>query len=493
MNFFSLIQKKGTKPIPPAPSSVRKEVVYGLPTPKTITKSKLIRPYSAPPALRKNVSKADRPRETTPLHKNGRRRKQTGQARLLSDSESSDAATDLPRKRLKVVGRKRSSEKRQLRCISAFTQADSVASPLVHAADIASLEKGSKYKLAFPQDPQHHLVKLRYPSASQHEIFDLVEPTQSDEYKPLDDLKEILENILDYCVPPEDAANFKDDSHGLLRRMKRARDKRDGPSYISLVTEWNDAMIRWRESGLIAQVLDGLSVLDLRLIERILTQTYARIVSPRVSTLRQYENGTDNVYGELLPKFVSEIFRITELGPGHCFVDLGSGVGNVVLQAALEVGCESWGCEIMENACVLAELQEHEFKARCRLWGFEIGDIHLQRGNFLENTTIHQVLQKADVILVNNQAFTPELNDRLTSHFLDLKEGCQVVSLKSFVPAGHKITSRNLNSAYNILEVVEERYYSGCVSWTDAPGSYFVSRKDSSRLHAFAHHDGVGS
>lgn len=171
MNFFSLIQKKGTKPIPPAPSSVRKEVVYGLPTPKTITKSKLIRPYSAPPALRKNVSKADRPRETTPLHKNGRRRKQTGQARLLSDSESSDAATDLPRKRLKVVGRKRSSEKRQLRCISAFTQADSVASPLVHAADIASLEKGSKYKLAFPQDPQHHLVKLRYPSASQHEMF----------------------------------------------------------------------------------------------------------------------------------------------------------------------------------------------------------------------------------------------------------------------------------------------------------------------------------
>ncbi|KAL8634317.1 MAG: hypothetical protein Q9228_008089, partial [Teloschistes exilis] len=236
-------------------------------------------------------------------------------------------------------------------------------------------------------------------------------------------------------------------------------------------------------------VLDGLSSLDLRLIERILTQTYARIVSPRVSTLRQYENGTDNVYGELLPKFVSEIFRITDLRPGHRFVDLGSGVGNVVLQAALEVGCESWGCEIMENACVLAELQEHEFKARCRLWGFDIGNIHLQRGNFLENTTVHQVLQEADVILVNNQAFTPELNDRLTSHFLDLKEGCQVVSLKSFVPSGHKITSRNLNSAYNILDVVEKRYYSGCVSWTDAPGSYFVSRKDSSRLHAFADHD----
>ena len=289
-------------------------------------------------------------------------------------------------------------------------------------------------------------------------------------------------------MPPADVAVFKNDSHGLLRRLKRARDKRDGATYISIIHEWNDAITTSRIDGRIANVLDESSELDLRLIERILTQTYARTVSPRVSTLRQYENGTDNVYGELLPKFVSEIFRVTALGSKHVFVDLGSGVGNVVLQAALEVGCESWGCEIMENACVLAELQEREFKARCRLWGLAVGDINLQRGDFLENQKINKVLSKADVILVNNQAFTPELNDRLTSHFLDLKEGCQVVSLKSFVPAGHKITSRNLNSAYNVLDVVKKHYYSACVSWTDAPGSYYISRKDGSRLQAFSSH-----
>ena len=279
--------------------------------------------------------------------------------------------------------------------------------------------------------------------------------------------------------------SFKDDSDGLLRRMRRARDKQNGPMYISLIHEWNEAMVEWRKKGLIAKVLDDHFTLDLRLIERVLTQTYARTVSPRVQTLRQYENGTDNVYGELLPKFVSEIFQTTGLRPEHVFIDLGSGVGNVVLQAALEIGCESWGCEIMENACVLADLQEQEFKARCRLWGFAIGKINLHRGDFLENSTIHKALQKADVILVNNQAFTPELNAHLTSHFLDLKDGCQIVSLKSFVPAGHKITSRNLNSAYNVLDVVEKRYYSACVSWTDAPGSYFVSKKDSTRLRAF--------
>ena len=317
--------------------------------------------------------------------------------------------------------------------------------------------------------------------------YQLVVPIQSDDFKPLEDIREAIGVITEFYLSADDKTILKDDSHGLLRRLRRAVDKGAGIDYAKLILEWNETIIKLRRNGDIIRIIKNVECLDLRLIERILTQTYSRIVSPRVGLLRQYENGTDNVYGELLPKFISDILRKdTKLKSNSVFVDLGSGVGNVVLQAALEVGCESWGCEMMENACDLAELQEREFKARCWLWGLTVGDIHLERGDFLENATIGKVLQKADVVLINNQAFTPELNDRLTSHFLDLKEGCKVVSLKSFVPSGHKITSRNLNSAYNVLEVVEKRYYSACVSWTDAPGSYFVSTKDSSKLKAFA-------
>lgn len=406
-----------------------------------------------------------------------------------SDSQESDSGFEVPAKRTKLTPDTRISQRRELRCKIAFSEDDDGVFPMVHAADIASLNKLPKYRLSFPENPEYHTITLQYPSASQQEKFELVDPVQSDDFKPLDDIKETLEIIVDCYVPTTEALTFKDDSNGLLRRLKRARDKKDGSLYASIIREWNNIVTRLRCDGIFSEILDRLGPLDLRLIERILTQTYARTVSPRVSTLRQYENGTDNVYGELLPKFVSEIFRITGLGPEHVFVDLGSGVGNVVLQAALEIGCESWGCEIMENACVLAKLQEQEFKARCRLWGIASGDINLQRGDFLENTTIHRALQKADVVLVNNQAFTPQLNDRLTSHFLDLKEGCQIVSLKSFVPTGHKITSRNLNSAYNVLDVAEKRYFSACVSWTDAPGSYFISRKDSSGLKRFMEQD----
>src|SRR5690606_21739763 len=121
---------------------------------------------------------------------------------------------------------------------------------------------------------------------------------------------------------------------------------------------------------------------------------------------------------------------------------------------------ESWGCEVMQNACDLADLQHDEFKSRCLLWGLAPGEVHLTRGDFLNEESILRALRRADVVLINNQAFTPQLNDNLVNHFLDLKEGCQIVSLKSFVPPGHRIQSRNLNSPLNLLTVEKKNYWS---------------------------------
>ena len=311
-------------------------------------------------------------------------------------------------------------------------------------------------------------------------------PIQKDDFKPLEDITEVLDIITSYYFPKAVADNLREDSNGLLRKLKRATSRPAGEEFSMLIEEWNQLLRRLRDKGIITKALDEMKSLDLKLVERILTQTYSRTVSLHVRQLVQYENGTDNIYGELLPKFISTILKKdTKLHSGQIFVDLGSGVGNVVLQAALEIGCESWGCEMMDKACNLAELQEKEFRARCQLWGLAAGEVHLERGDFLTNTATSKILRKADVVLVNNQAFTPELNENLISLFLDLKEGCKIVSLKSFVPSGHKITSRNLDSAHNILDVKEKQYFSACVSWTDAPGNYYISTKDGSKLRSF--------
>ena len=310
-------------------------------------------------------------------------------------------------------------------------------------------------------------------------------PKDNDDFRPIDDIVQVIETVADNYVPADEADEFNNETNGIRRRLRRALAVTSESQFLQAIDDYNKAITRLRDSGSLAQHLDSTQRIGLPWVERILNQIYARTVSPRVESLRQYENGSDNVYGELLPRFISNIFKETKLKSGHVFVDLGSGVGNVVLQAALEIGCESWGCEMMTNACDLAELQQAEFKARCRLWGIAPGKTHLVRGDFLEQEGITDVLKRADVVLINNQAFTPQLNNELINHFLDMKEGCKIVSLKSFVPAGHKIQSRNLNSPINLLKVQQKNYWSNSVSWTDVGGTYFIATKDSSRLKAF--------
>ncbi len=315
--------------------------------------------------------------------------------------------------------------------------------------------------------------------------FELARPRDGEDFDPTAELVAITEVVSKYYMDKSDAVRFGDESAEMHRKLKRAVIRKSPMELLEAVDVYNTAIRAALDRGIIARKMKTMHELPLELVEMILTQIYARSISPNVTSLREYQAGTDNVYGELLPRFVSKIFHETGLTENKVFVDLGSGVGNVVLQAALEIGCESWGCEIMNNACKLASMQYKEFVARCRLWNLTTGAVHLEQGDFFGNRAITKILKKADVVLINNQAFTPELNDRLTNFFYDLKEGCQVVSLKSFVPPGHRMKHYNMNSPLNLLEVTQKSYFSDCVSWTNAPGNYFIAKKDSTASKAF--------
>lgn len=311
-----------------------------------------------------------------------------------------------------------------------------------------------------------------------------------DRIDPLHEIYDIARLVTDVYLTKAQAEPFTDPNTGFIRRIDRAKNmlSRDiknaalQQGFKDAVKSYNVALDKLVREGSLAKNLDTMHEIPFEMVCCILRQVYDRAVSPQVDLLKQYENGTDNIYGELLPPFVSKILGETQLKSDQVFVDLGSGVGNVVLQAALEVGCESWGCEMMENACRLAEAQEKEFAARCRLWGIQTGTVRLVRGDFLESDPIKEVMKRADVILVNNQAFTPQLNRRLIDLFLDVKNGCKIVSLRSFVPHDHKITARNRDDPVNVLDVVKGEYYDKSVSWTDVGGDYFIATKDDQRL-----------
>lgn len=170
----------------------------------------------------------------------------------------------------------------------------------------------------------------------------------------------------------------------------------------------------------------------------IIEQTYQRSVGPNIKDVKDYEAWTSNVYGELMPacvlfvsarpvacrhtfRFTSDIIHQTGLKPGMNFLDLGCGVGNVVLQASLQAGCNrqashplisidrlfihtSVGIEIMPKASALARTQLTQLKARLRMWAVTMGDAELIQGDF-RHYDLKSKLANADVVLVNNFAF----------------------------------------------------------------------------------------
>ncbi|CAO1636050.1 unnamed protein product [Parajaminaea phylloscopi] len=281
----------------------------------------------------------------------------------------------------------------------------------------------------------------------------------------------------------------------ILRSFTKSRNRRSGRLFLDTVHRFNEAIIELRTSGSLKTNLHSLVASqgvpdDVWL--RIQDQAYARTVAPRVDELSGYRSFSDNVYGELTPRFMSEISQLCGLQPQHTMLDLGCGVGNLVVQAALQVGCTSLGVEAMPTPADLGAQQLAEAKTRwTQMWDLspfvpdEPRDVAVWQGDFLEDEEVRRRMKDVDLIIVNNYAFTPPLNQSLSLLFLDLKDGAKIVSLKPFVPADFRLTERTLGSSSAILRVEEREYGRGMVSWTERGGKYYIATVDRSALQAF--------
>ncbi|KAI9733203.1 MAG: Nucleosomal histone H3-Lys79 methylase [Claussenomyces sp. TS43310] len=461
------------------------EKVAVKPSPGPITKV-ASRSQTQSTSISRSVNAATPELELKPRKLANPRKRSPAIQRVESDSDDdgdddSSTSYDFTHKKAKTVLEGATDNCRQLRSLHAFTDTDKDL--LIHAADIASMTK--RFTPAFGVTKEDVFAELQYPGAAQRERYELV--LKKGDFNPIEEIIGVVNDVSDFFLPPTQIEAFRNVDTGLVRRLERAKNVSSMDGFRAALGKYNTVLDHLRQDGSLVAHINKQHNLPLKLINRIMRQTYDRAVSPKVDLLRKYENGTDFIYGELKTIFVYNILVETQIRSDQVFVDLGSGVANVVLQAALQIGCESWGGEIMENACTLAEAQRVEFEARCRMWGIEPGAVKLERGDFMDNTNIRSALKRADVVLVNNEVFTPALNNDLINLFLDLKDGCRIVSLKSFVPHNHKITSYNLNNPVNLLDVEQKAYSSKSVSWKDEGGYYFIATKDSKRLRSYDH------
>lgn len=342
------------------------------------------------------------------------------------------------------------------------------------------------YEPLFAGSSENQVRSLEIELPYGFEEIPLVEP-KSGENASLNPMKEMcsfMELTAEFFLPRDIGIQIKDPTMKdcIMRQINLSLQQHDLAKLQDTVIKYNAIVKSAREDlSIQSQIEDCLGKqmpLQFKLVNEILTQTYVRTVSKHVDDLRKYKAFSSNVYGELLPRFASTIFQETNMTDKDVFIDLGSGVGNCVLQAAIEVGCHSIGCEIMTRAAELAAHQKEELEARTRRYGLKLGKIELEQGDFVDNKNIQSLIGHANVILVNNYAFSAELNESLLNMFLDLRDGTRVVSLRSFVPDGHVMTERNMESPLNILSVQKKFIPQNSVSWTDASGEYFIATVD---------------
>lgn len=250
-------------------------------------------------------------------------------------------------------------------------------------------------------------------------------------------------------------------------------------------------------------------------IKFIMQFIYNRAVSDP-DKLNQYEPFSPQVYGETSFDLIEQMLtRVNYLNENDIFVDLGSGVGNVVLHVAAATSCKRcYGFEKAEWPAFYAKRMEHEFKFWMKFFGKTFSDFRLYKADFLAEdeyveidecewskyakyevpsrphsitmeSYVREVINEANLIFVNNYVFGAELDHQLKLRFKDMLEGALIVSSKPFCPLNFRINERNLNDIGTILNVAEFEPLSGHVSWTDKPINYYFHKIDRTLLEKY--------
>ncbi|XP_022901113.2 histone-lysine N-methyltransferase, H3 lysine-79 specific isoform X1 [Onthophagus taurus] len=220
------------------------------------------------------------------------------------------------------------------------------------------------------------------------------------------------------------------------------------------------------------------------LLRHILQQTYNQAVTDP-DKLNQYEPFSPEVYGETSYDLVCQMIDQIDITQDDIFIDLGSGVGQVVLQMAAATPCKiCLGVERAEVPSRYAESMNKNFRAWMQWYGKKFGDYKLIKGDFL-NEEHREKITSATIVFVNNFAFGPNVDHQLKERFADLKDGARIVSSKSFCPLNFRITDRNLSDIGTIMHVSEMSPLRGSVSWTGKPVSYYLHIIDRTKLERY--------
>ncbi|CAG5112945.1 Oidioi.mRNA.OKI2018_I69.chr2.g7105.t2.cds [Oikopleura dioica] len=212
-------------------------------------------------------------------------------------------------------------------------------------------------------------------------------------------------------------------------------------------------------------------------LDHVLKQVYrASVTDP--TQLNKYQSFTSETYGETNFAQMDKIIQTIKWSEDDVFVDLGSGIGSLVMQvSAMTPVAKSVGIEIQPTPCQYAKNMDINFKKIMKWYGYEHRNYDLFNGDFIKNEYVNTRTEKqssfnwkeeATVIFVNNYAFSEDLNLKLRRIFGDMNIGTQIISTKAFCPVDFKINDRNAgNDIGCFMRVHEMDSIADGFSWTN--------------------------
>ncbi|KAJ7037011.1 histone methylation protein DOT1-domain-containing protein, partial [Mycena alexandri] len=213
---------------------------------------------------------------------------------------------------------------------------------------------------------------------------------------------------------------------------------------------------------------------------RILEEAYHCCVVPHLNMLNKTGPDPSLAYGELKPSLIHEIMTLAEVTEHSQIIDLGSGVGNVVVHASLQTGCRSYGLEINLFAAKIATEHVATLHTRSKMWGVKPGSMEVECGDMRTSSRLQELLPQADVVFVNNQNFDGDLNNCVFGMLKILKDGARVVSLKPLGMSMHAaVTDRDARSSIPCC-ITMHTYLPDDITWAHhtAGGHYYLHRID---------------
>lgn len=224
------------------------------------------------------------------------------------------------------------------------------------------------------------------------------------------------------------------------------------------------------------------------LLKHIIQQVYNYSVD-EPNELNKYSPFSSETYGETSFEFMAQLIERNQFKPQEqdTFIDLGSGVGHLVLQMAATVKCKKcYGIEIADRPAGYAKKMEDRFKFWMNWHGKVYTEFEIIHGDFFDKKYV-DVIRSATYIFVNNFAFKPDDDHKLKQKFLDLKDGVQILSSKPFCSPKNRVSERHLSDLGSIMQVIEIQpdQKKDTVSWTPKPLPYYLHVLDSSKLQKY--------